>query len=166
MKLILHILNQEKRLIVFVIGLLFMFISCKNANAQIFNEVQSLDFGYFMTSNNGGSIVINHDTGIATTTGKVILVSGQSMGIYDCTITGAKKINLYYSSSVQLNGSGSTSGHHLSLSINDNGSNHNYTWNKGYVKVSLGGTLTVRNLTNNPVGGYSNLFFLNYTVTY
>ena len=156
--------KPSKRLIIFMVGFLFLLMNNLVANAQSIDVLQNIEFGTFIPYGSGGSITINPDNNFSTS-GSIILKGRPSRATISYNYKQNHTINVSYDKNVTLT---RAQGETLSLVLSNNKSSNSSswtfdTWKNDYV-INFGGTLTIGSSSITNDGTYIGSFEVNFTV--
>lgn len=152
-----------KLLLLSLAGCLFTLIISQQAFAQPpinLTYHQGLNFGEFYPGSTGGTVKVNFN-GIRTATGTVVLTGGNFNAAYiGVNLNPNRNVLVTYSPTATLSRSG---GGNLQLAIAPGDLSINpliSTPKNRDFNLYIGGTLTVGNLTSNPPGNYTGVFYV------
>jgi hypothetical protein len=154
----------SKRLTVFTFGVLCMFFSGFNAEAQRVSLVQDFSYGSFITFGQGGTITVSSEY-IVTKTGDIILKSIPTPAIFDLYVESGKTVQMTYAKNVTMVGD---SGVTIILALIDPSltGNGSIVTGPSPTRVILGGIMTIGSASVSPVGKYSGHLQVDFTVIY
>ena len=156
-----------RNLRLFFLGCLVYFLSNPGiAAAQIstVNTMQHLSFGAFTTGADGGTITISNE-GIRSTTGTVKELGFNTSfanAIFEVFAEFDSPINIAIQDNITLQGS---NGGYMSLKIGSSNKTDHFITDVGPdipTQITIGGMLTVGNMSANPAGIYSGEFQITF----
>ena len=148
----LHIVKLFLTFVFFCIGTLHSF-------SQTITYIQPMAFGEITPGTSGGTITIGNNGSLIGTTGTVIWLKGtRQPAIFNIRVTGNRTITAINFSTATLTRTGGGS---ITLTFGTTNPAPSFTLNNSNGRntdVSVGGTLTIGNITSNPAGLYSGSF--------